>query len=117
MTFAQKMKNRVGSKARFGPSRGPHLLSASVVDLSHQSSTSALPVRAWLITRQLSALALSFPQVLYATGTSFNSTPDSNVNEGMIATCCSISSEKGLISILSERQRGDELCSFVILVE
>lgn len=29
ITFAQKMKNRVGSKALFGPSSGPHLPSAS----------------------------------------------------------------------------------------
>jgi hypothetical protein len=26
ITFAQKMKNRVGSNARFGPSNGPHLV-------------------------------------------------------------------------------------------
>ena len=52
--FKQTMKNLVISKARPEPPiNGPH-----------QSATSALPDRAWHITRALSPLAESFPRVV-----------------------------------------------------
>lgn len=73
MTFPQKMNHLVGSNALSTPRSGPH-----------QSSTSAEPVRAWQMTRQLSPRGLSLPQVLYATGTSWSVTPDSSVKEGMV---------------------------------
>lgn len=57
--FMQTMKNLDVSKALPGPpSSGPH-----------QSDTSALPVRAWQITIQLSRSGDSLPLVVYATGT------------------------------------------------
>jgi hypothetical protein len=73
MTFPQKMKKRVLSKAFPGPINGPH-----------QSSTSALPVNAWQMTMTLSPRPLSFPHVLYATGTSFSLYPDSSSNSGIV---------------------------------
>lgn len=77
--FMQTMKKREVSNALPGPPRrGPH-----------QSLTSALPVRAWQMTMALSPLALSFPRVVYATGTFLRVTPDSRVKEGIMAICWS----------------------------
>ena len=80
------IKNLVTSKARPRPPiSGPH-----------QSLTSALPVKAWQMTRALSAREESFPRVVYATGTFRRVTPDSRVKAGMIAICWSgINEAKG----------------------
>ena len=72
ITFAQKMKNLVGSNARSNPNSGPHLKAAAQPQPwisrwrvgTDQSSTSALPVSAWQMTKQLSRRALSLPHVL-----------------------------------------------------
>lgn len=73
--FRQIMKNLVTSKARPGPPiNGPH-----------QSATSALPLRAWHMTRALSLFSESWPRVVYATGTFLRVTPDSRVKEGTMA--------------------------------
>lgn len=73
--FMQMTKNLEISNARPGPpSRGPH-----------QSLTSALPVKAWHITIALSPFGESFPLVLYASGMLCKVTPDSRVNDGIMA--------------------------------
>jgi hypothetical protein len=73
--FIQTTKKRETSNARPGPPRsGPH-----------QSLTSALPVKAWQMTIALSPFGDSFPLVVYATGTLCSVTPDSSVNDGMMA--------------------------------
>lgn len=84
--FMQTMKKRVSSNACPGPpSKGPH-----------QSLTSALPVNAWQITMALSRPGESCPLVVYATGTLYNVIPDSRVNSGITANCCSgIKAAKG----------------------
>lgn len=77
--FMQTMKNLDVSKTRPGPpNKGPH-----------QSLTSALPVRAWQMTIALSAFGERMPRVVYATGTLRSVVPDSRVNSGIIAICCS----------------------------
>lgn len=77
--FMQTMKNLEVSKTRPGPpSNGPH-----------QSLTSALPVRAWQMTMALSPFGLSFPRVVYATGTFRSVAPDSSLNSGIMAICWS----------------------------
>ena len=73
--FMQMTKNLEISNARPGPpSKGPH-----------QLLTSALPVKAWHITIALSRFGESFPLVLYASGTLCKVTPDSSVNDGIVA--------------------------------
>lgn len=75
----QTIKNLVMSKALPEPPiKGPH-----------QSATSALPDRAWHMTRALSPFGDSLPRELYAIGTLRRVTPDSRVNEGTIAMCWS----------------------------
>jgi hypothetical protein len=77
--FMHTTKNLEMSNDRPGPpSNGPH-----------QSLTSALPVNAWQITIALSPFGDSSPLVLYANGTLYSVTPDSRVNSGIIAICCS----------------------------
>lgn len=77
--FMQTMKNLDVSKTLPGPpSSGPH-----------QSLTSALPVRAWQMTMALSPFVLSFPRVVYATGTLRRVAPDSSLNSGIMAICWS----------------------------
>ena len=71
------MKNLVISKARPAPPiNGPH-----------QSATSALPDRAWHMTKTLSPFRDSFPRVLYATGTLRRVVSDSRVKDGTMAMC------------------------------
>lgn len=113
MTFPQKIKYLVLSNAFPGPISGPHLSGHQIVYrqlqhqrqprcefallelTTHQSSTSALPVKAWQIIMTLSLAMLSFPQVLYATGTSRSVRPDSSVNDGIRAIVCPLTiSEK-----------------------
>ena len=77
--FKHTMKNLVMSNAFPDPPiSGPH-----------QSATSALPERAWHMTKALSPFGDNVPRVVYATGTLCNSTPDSRVNEGTMAMCWS----------------------------
>ena len=66
---------------------------------AYQSSTSALPVRAWQMTKTLSALAFNLPQVLYATGTFFRVAPDSRVKVGTMATFCCMRSPNGFLVV------------------
>ena len=84
--FMQMIKNLEISKALPGPpNSGPH-----------QSPTSALPVNAWQITMALSLFGDNSPFVLYARGTLRRVTPDSRVNEGIMAMFWSgINSENG----------------------
>ncbi len=56
---------------------------------TYQSSTSALPVKAWQMLIALSAAAVSLPHVLYATGTFCRVLPDSRVKDGATNICCS----------------------------
>jgi hypothetical protein len=62
-----------------------HLVSQVKDRGAYQSSTSALPVKAWHMIITLSAVALSFPKVLYATGAFRSTRPHSSSNEGMIS--------------------------------
>lgn len=106
-TLAQKIKNFVVSKALFGPIRGPHLqiirvrevntvvsrdnqgIATDLSSYAYQSSTSALPVKAWQITITLSAVSFSLPKVFHAIGTLVIVTPVSSVNVGMMVIFCS----------------------------
>jgi hypothetical protein len=65
------------------------------VRATHQSSTSALPVKAWQIIMTLSLVELRVPHVLYATGTSHRTLPHSSVKAGTVWMDWSMRAAKG----------------------
>ena len=77
--------------------------------LTHQSSTSALPVNAWQMIITLSRRSFSRPHVLYATGTSRRTLPDSSVKAGTTCMLWSISVAKGDMAAMRGGVR-NELC-------
>ena len=72
--------------------------------LTHQSSTSALPVNAWQIIMTLSRRSFSRPQVLYATGTSRSTLPHSRVKDGTVWMLWSMRAAKGDMAAVGEQQ-------------
>jgi hypothetical protein len=66
---------------------------------TYQSSTSALPVKAWQIIITLFLSSFSLPHVLYATGASWRVSPFSSSKEGTTSVACSIRLAKPLIVV------------------